>query len=398
MAESRALGNLGRAAVGAGIAIGSASAAAGVGSLAGAAYFARKVLTPDRRRPDDVVITSIGRDVVTVSATPDTVVPGRYGLWLDGGLGHARVGDIVAHDVDHGQVTRTVTAVDRGFLAPGPARWNAYYWGGPPDESLGLRTHHLSVRGELGILPAWVVPPADPAPGGGDRWAILVHGRGARREEALRAIGPLHELGWTALVPNYRNDEGVVAGPDGRYNLGLSEWRDIEAAIDHAARLGAQEIVLVGWSMGGAIVLQFLDRSPLSQLVDGVVLDGPVIDWGDVLAHHGRLHHVPDPVLGLSRAMMGRRWGKRLVGVHDVLDVAQTDWVSRADELTHPMLLIHSADDEFVPVGPSRALAHRRPDLIRYEEFTVARHCKEWNVDPQRWESVLTDFVEGLSG
>ena len=128
------------------------------------------------------------------------------------------------------------------------------------------------------------------------------------------------------------------------------------------------------------------------------MLDGPVIDWGDVLAHHGRLHHVPDPVLGLSRAMMGRRWGKRLVGVHDVLDVAQTDWVSRADELTHPMLLIHSADDEFVPVGPSRALAHRRPDLIRYEEFTVARHCKEWNVDPQRWESVLTDFVEGLSG
>jgi len=156
VAESRALGNLGRAAVGAGIAIGSASAAAGLGSLAGAAYFARKVLTPDRRRPDDVVITSIGRDVVTVSATPDTVVPGRYGLWLDGGLGHARVGDIVAHDVDHGQVTRTVTAVDRGFLAPGPARWNAYYWGAPPDESLGLRTHHLSVRGELGILPAWV--------------------------------------------------------------------------------------------------------------------------------------------------------------------------------------------------------------------------------------------------
>ena len=125
-----------------------------------------------------------------------------------------------------------------------------------------------TASGELGILPAWVVPPAYPAPGGGDRWAILVHGRGARREEALRAIGPLHELGWTALVPNYRNDEGVVAGPDGRYNLGLSEWRDIEAAIDHAARLGAQEIVLVGWSMGGAIVLQFLDRSPLSQLIE----------------------------------------------------------------------------------------------------------------------------------
>jgi pimeloyl-ACP methyl ester carboxylesterase len=90
--------------------------------------------------------------------------------------------------------------------------------------------------------------------------------------------------------------------------------------------------------------------------------------------------------------MMGREWGKRLVGVHDLLDVAQTDWVTRADELTHPMLLIHSADDEFVPVGPSRALAERRPDLVEYEEFRVTRHCKEWNVDPQRWERAVRDF------
>ena len=37
---------------------------------------------------------------------------------------------------------------------------------------------------ELGTMPAWVVP-AEPA---SDRWAILVHGRGARRHECLRAV------------------------------------------------------------------------------------------------------------------------------------------------------------------------------------------------------------------
>ena len=77
----------------------------------------------------------------------------------------------------------------------------------------------------------------------------------------------LHDAGWTSLVPTYRNDEDVPAGPDGRYNLGLSEWRDLEAAVDHAVRSGAQEVLLVGWSMGGAIVLQFLDRSPLADVV-----------------------------------------------------------------------------------------------------------------------------------
>ncbi len=63
-----------------------------------------------------------------------------------------------------------------------------------------------------------------------------------------------------ALVPSYRNDEGVPPGPDGRYALGLSERRDVEAALRYAVDHGAREVLLMGWSMGGAIVLQLLDR------------------------------------------------------------------------------------------------------------------------------------------
>ena len=69
--------------------------------------------------------------------------------------------------------------------------------------------------------------------------------------------------------------------------------------------------------------------------------------------------------------------------------------VSRADELQHRMLLIHSADDEFVPVGPSRELSRARPDLVTFEEWHVARHCTEWNTDPQRWESLVREFASG---
>ena len=57
------------------------------------------------------------------------------------------------------------------------------------------------------------------------------------------------------------------------------------------------------------------------------------------------------------------------------------------------MLVIHSADDEFVPVAPSRALAEVRPDLVTFEEWHVARHCKEWNTDPERWERVVREFA-----
>jgi hypothetical protein len=57
------------------------------------------------------------------------------------------------------------------------------------------------------------------------------------------------------------------------------------------------------------------------------------------------------------------------------------------------MLLIHSVDDEFVPVGPSERLAAARPDLVTMERWDTARHTKEWNVDPDRWERSVAAFV-----
>jgi hypothetical protein len=145
--------------------------------------------------------------------------------------------------------------------------------------------------------------------------------------------------------------------------------------------------------MGGAIVLQTLSRSRLADQVTHVVLDAPVIDWGDVIAHHARSNGIPAPIGGLSRALMGRRSARRLVGVHDPVDVAKTNWVSRAAELEHRILLIHSVDDEFVPVGPSMALAESRRDLVTMPRWDTARHTKEWNVDPRRWEASVSEFV-----
>ena len=365
--------------------------ASGLGSLAAAAVFARAVLTPDRNRPDDTMVRSVEPGRVTLGVTADCVVPGHYGLWLAGGAGHARLGELLGVDESARTVTRAVLGVDRGELTVGSARWNNYYFGLPPDKSINAHTEFVNYATELGHMPAWVVPPQDGVVG--ERWAVLVHGRGARREETIRAMPTLRRQGWTCLTPHYRNDLGVPKGPGGRYNLGLSEWRDIESAMRYAVARGAREILLVGWSMGGAIVMQVLDRSDLAGLVTGVVLDAPVLDWANVLDFHARRNHLPPALSALARTMMGRTWGRHLVGIHDVLDVAATAWVRRSAELQHPMLIIHSAEDEFVPVGPSRRLAQARPDLVTFEEWQVARHCKEWNVDPVRWANVVGAFV-----
>ncbi|MDC5695740.1 alpha/beta fold hydrolase [Intrasporangium calvum] len=378
----------------AGAAGGGSAVGAAAGSVAAAAWFARRVLTPDELQPDDVAIVAHDAESVTFASGPDPDVRGRYGVWLDGGAGHARVGRILEHDELAGTVRRELIAVDRGTLQVGPARWNQYYYWDRPSISLGLPDEDLVVSSDVGALPGWVVRPAETSRSGD--WAILVHGRGARKEETLRAVPVLRRAGWTCLVAAYRNDRDAPRGPDGRYNLGLSEWRDVEAAIAAAVARGAQRIVLFGWSMGGAIVLQTLHRSRHADRIVGVCLDSAVIDWDAVLRHHGRLNHLPSPLVRVARSLMGSPRGRSLVGLIEPIDLAHTDWVARADELDVPILLIHSTGDTVVPFAPAAALAERRPDIVRFEPWHRARHCREWNYDSQRWELAVSSFVGGL--
>lgn len=381
-----------RLGVGAAVLGATTTTASAAGSLAAAAFFARYVLTPEKRQPDDTAIHEVRGDTVVLGAHPNSVAPGRYGLWFDGGHGHAKIGEVVAGGMAEKAVERQLLGVDRGRLGVGGGRWSGTFHVGPPDEAVGLPTHHVAVQTDLGPMPAWLVPahPDSPAPG---RWAVLVHGRGATREETLRALPVVHAAGWSALVPTYRNDEGAPPGPDGRYTLGLSEWADIEAAVDFALGAGADEIALLGWSMGGAVTLQFLDRSPLASAVSRVVLDAPVVDWAAVLDYHASMNRLPRPVVRLTRSMMEKRWGKSLLGIQESVDLARTDWVTRGDELRHRLLILHSEDDDVVPIGPSRRLAERRPDLVILEEWQLARHCKEWNTETERWERLVGDFL-----
>lgn len=371
-------------------AVGSA-AVAGAASLGAATYFARRVLTPEGEGPTDHVIHDLDEETVTLTRTLESKVMGRYGLWNEDRSAHLRMGEIRA--MTDTTVTREVLGIDYGDPKPGPARFNSHYYAQPPDLALGLPTEAVTIDAEIGELPAWLVPAAEPS----DRWAILVHGRGAFRFECVRGVRPLHAAGLTVLVPAYRNDRDAPSGPDGRYTLGLSEWRDIEDAIRYAVRAGARTITLGGWSMGGAICMQLLAQSDLADRVTGVFLDCPVLDWGDVLRHHAQVNNLPSPIGLLSRAVMGSQSLRWLAGVSEAVDVAQTDWVTRADELHTPMLVMHSVADDFVPIGPSRAVAEARPDLVTFEEWAVARHCKLWNTDPARWEEAVSSFVRRTS-
>ena len=74
-----------RRAASAGAAVGATTAvASGAGSVAAAAWFARRVLTPDRHRPDDVVVRAARASTVVLGITPETDFPGGALAGMEG--------------------------------------------------------------------------------------------------------------------------------------------------------------------------------------------------------------------------------------------------------------------------------------------------------------------------
>lgn len=354
-----------------------------------AVYFARAVVTPPRRREEDVRVRDSTATTVTLSSTPDTRTPGEYGLWFSGDTGYARFGEILRSS--DRSVTRVLLGVDFGELDRARAgRVGGWFFLSPAD--LGVDWTEVEVDTELGPAPAWVVPASEET----GRWVIQVHGRAVNRREGLRAVPVFREAGYTTLLISYRNDGEAPRSPDYRYALGDAEWRDVEAALHYAVSHGARSVVLMGWSMGGATVLQALTRSPHADVVAGVVLDSPVVDWVTALSYQAALNHLPPVIRRAVLTLLTRSWAGPITGQAAPIDLARLDLVSRSAELRVPVLLFHSDDDGYVPVDASAALAAARPDIVTFERFTIARHARLWNYDPARWNRAIRSWLTRL--
>lgn len=371
------------------IVVGGAIAAIALGGGVLSVIFARTVLTPPKKRDEDLRIIRFDESTITLSPSIDAMTPGRYSMWFSRDAGHARIGEIIAFSAT--EVTRQLLRVDRGALeGVTRARFGGWFYLHPSD--LGVEWDDVDVDTPLGPAPAWLIPAASDSP----HWVIGVHGRAVRREEALRAVPVFRDAGYTSLLVSYRNDGDAPATADNRYSLGDTEWLDVEAALRFAVAHGAERVVLMGWSMGGATVLQVVTRSAFAYRVSGLVLESPVIDWITALHYQGLAHRLPRPVRLGMMVLLSRPWSRIFTGQSESIDLNRLDLVARADELNVPILVLHSDDDGFVPPTASQALAAARADIVTFEEFDTARHTRLWNYDPERWNAAIARWLDGL--
>jgi fermentation-respiration switch protein FrsA (DUF1100 family) len=370
--------------------------------LAGAWYFSDVLyedglkVTPPRETPiADVEVVAVGADDITLvpgeNQPREVSEPGLWGLWW--GQGYGSVTDIRA--TSGGEVTRSFEVIDGAPPEVGTLTdVDKYVYGDTPDEVLELAWDEVSVATPLGEQDAWYVPGEGAA---GSTWAILIHGKGSDRDEMLRTLATVHDLGLSALVVTYRGDRDQPVDPTGVYRFGATEWEDLDGAVRYARDEGAQRLVLVGASTGAALIGSWFDnaRSSATEMVEGIVVDSANADVERTFAYGASQRTLPGTDLPLPPALAWTAF--RLAELRFPLDFDEVDYSDTLAAVEVPTLVFHGVGDRTVPVAASRELVAQREAAglaTTYLETGAGEHVASFNHDPAAYRAALRTFLQ----
>lgn len=253
-----------------------------------------------------------------------------------------------------------------------------------PDTDVEI--HEVSYETPVGEMDAWQIP-AD-----GPTWVIHVHGKDASPAEAAFLFEPLQEAGYPQLAITYRNDEGQPRDPSGYYQYGTTEWEDIQGALDYARANGAEDVVFSGFSTGAAHILAFSFRNNLD-VVNGIVLDSPNLDFGDTVDYNAAQRDMP--LLPMKVPPTVTWVAKFFTSLRIGVNWKSIDYVDNFESsLRVPVLIHHGAEDMSVPISQSVAAAEGAPDLVTLVQVPGADHVGSFEADPGAYVSDVLTFLD----
>ncbi|WP_037499037.1 alpha/beta hydrolase family protein [Sphingomonas jaspsi] len=213
---------------------------------------------------------------------------------------------------------------------------------------------------------------------------VLPHGGPwARDEEGFdRWAQPLAELGYAVIQPNYRGSSGYGKAweklADG--NWGASMQDDLLDAITYLAGQGIADpkrVCIMGWSYGGYAASRAAQR-------DGKYYRCAISGAG--------VHDLPDMV-AYDKNYLGA-YGATYIGSAGRL--ADISPARHAAEFSIPILIVHGAKDDRVPVSQSRDLVKKLKDAGKVEgkDFVYLEQPKNTHHFP--FEKDEVQFIEAV--
>jgi fermentation-respiration switch protein FrsA (DUF1100 family) len=237
-----------------------------------------------------------------------------------------------------------------------------------------------------GYLARPAVPAAMPMPG-----LVLCHGFPAGPGGAATSGQTYPELaerlvadtGWTVLAFNFRG----TGASEGNFSLG--GWLDdLRAAIDYLLASGDVSAVwLAGSGTGGALALCEAGEDERVRGVATMSARADFSDWADdpheFLDHARRIGVIGDPDFPADF----KAWSRELREIRPTALIAKIP--------PRPVLVIHGADDDIVPLNDARILTDAAGDAVELRVLSEAGH--RLRHDP-RAVALLLGWMERQTG
>ena len=226
---------------------------------------------------------------------------------------------------------------------------------GATPANAGLRYEEVEVRSTDGVgLSAWWVPSE-----GSTRAAVLVHGWGGdKADEHVLKTAPIYNMaGYSVLLLDLR----AQGESDGRRRtLGYREVRDVHGALAWLRGRGYQNknVVLHGWSMGGATVVRAAPGTGLAAVVEEAgYADLPRLLEGAIPGITGLPRLFVPGVL-----FLGRLWPD-----FDPWSVLPRREAAKLQKEGVPFFIIHSTGDNVIPHEHAGMFAAAHPDATTWK-------------------------------
>lgn len=168
--------------------------------------------------------------------------------------------------------------------------------------------------------------------------------------------------------------------------FGIRERYDVLSWVNYAnERFGSDKpIYIFGISLGGGTVLM-ASGLDLPENVRSISADCPYNSPKDIICYvSNRLGLSPKwtwPVLWLGALIYGH------------FNINKTTAAKEVVKTTKPILIIHGADDTFVPAYMSKEVYDANPAMIERHTFPHAEHGVSYSSDPERYKRIVTEFL-----
>jgi len=254
-----------------------------------------------------------------------------------------------------------------------------------PKSVADLDFETVTYTSELGEFPAYLTDDGDKG------IVIFVHGfRGDYKREVFAMVrgAELAESGYRSMIISYRNDRGLAQDPSGIFQYGVTEWKDLDSAIEKARTL-TDNIVLFCISGGGGPCSSWLGNAENQNQVSGVIYEAPVISFWESVEINGesRFPWVPSSLFSYFKIFTEIRYG---------VDFDSMDFRYDLINSQIPALLFHGDDDEWVPVSMSDFIASSRDYKYTYKRYENVGHVTAWNADPEDYQKTIKEFLNSL--